>query len=253
MGASCLLESGSAFTCYRQQLKPKAAMSALPLRDVVIAFDLDGTLADTAPDLLAALRATMTEIGLPTPEPAAMRQMVGHGARALIERAGAAAKEGFAADQLDRLTARFISHYSAAIAVESRAFPGLDACLDALRADGARFVVCTNKRTDLSVQLLDALGLRHRFVAILGADAVAHKKPHPDHYRAAIAAAGGDVARSLMVGDSAADLESAHGAGAPCVLTTFGYSQVDVADLGAEALIDHFDQLPAIARRLMSA
>jgi phosphoglycolate phosphatase len=228
-------------------------MSALPLQDVVIAFDLDGTLAETAPDLHAALCAVMREIGLPAPTLAAMRPMIGHGARVLIERAGAAAKEGFSAEHLDHLTGRFIAHYSQALAVESKAYPGLVDCLDALSADGARFVVCTNKRTDLSIQVLNALGLTARFAAIIGADAVAHKKPDPGHYRTAIAACGGQIARSLMVGDSAADLESAHGAGAPCVLTTFGYSQVPVADLGAAALIDHFDQLPAIARRLLAA
>ncbi|MFZ4069143.1 MAG: HAD-IA family hydrolase [Caulobacterales bacterium] len=228
-------------------------MSALPLQNVVIAFDLDGTLADTAPDLHTALCATMTEIGLPAPTFTAMRPMIGHGARVLIERAGAAAKEGFCTERLDQLTARFIAHYSQALAVESKANPGLSDCLDALSADGAAFVVCTNKRTDLSIQLLEALGLRARFRAIIGADAVAHKKPDPGHYRAAIAAGGGQIGRSLMVGDSAADFESAHGAGASCVLTTFGYSQVPVAELGATALIDHFDQLPAIARRILAA
>jgi phosphoglycolate phosphatase len=223
------------------------------LDGAVLAFDLDGTLVDTAPDLLAALRKTMDSIGLPTPAADNMRQMIGHGARFLIEQAGAAAKEGFSAAQLDALTDQFVDHYRAAIAVESRPFPGLIGALDALTADGARFVVCTNKRTALSVQLLDALGLSGRFAAIIGADAVAHKKPDPTHYLAAIAAGGGDPAFSLMVGDSAADLESAHGAGRPCVLTTFGYSQVPVGELGANALIDHFDQLPAIVRRLLAA
>src|SRR5690606_4876931 len=133
----------------------------------------------------------------------------------------------------------------------SRPFEGLLAALDALEADGARLCVCTNKRTDLSLALLGQLGLLDRFAAVAGADAVSARKPAAAHLVEAVAAAGGDPRRCLMVGDSQADVGCARAAGAPVVLVSFGYTDVPPAELGADAVFDRYDQLPALARRFV--
>lgn len=223
------------------------------LADATIVFDLDGTLVDTAPDLVRALNATLDLEGLPQAPLATVRLMVGRGARVLLERAAGLSGVSFSAERLDQLTAAFIEHYRADIARHSRPFPGVEAALDALAAEGARLCVCTNKRTDLSQLLLDALQLTHRFSAIVGADAVANRKPHPDHFRSAVASAGGIVRRSLMVGDTAADVGAAKGAGAPVALVRFGYCEDDIERLGADAIIDRYVDLPGAARRLIAA
>jgi len=223
------------------------------LAGATIAFDLDGTLVDTAPDLLRALDAVMDLEGLPRPPAEELRGMVGHGARALIERATARAGATMAPARLDRATATFIEIYRADIAGASVPFPGVTAALTRLATAGATLCVCTNKRTDLSNELLEALGMRAMFAAIVGADAVPERKPHPGHFRAAVAAAGGTPERAFMVGDSAADVRSAQAAGAPCVVVRFGYAGADPDTLGADALIDHYDELDAALLRLAAA
>ena len=171
----------------------------------------------------------------------------------MLERGFAAAGQSLAPEEVGGLVTRFIEVYRGRIASESTPFPNLLPALDELTAAGAVLVVCTNKRTDLSTALLDALGLTSRFAAVVGGDAVPASKPDPGHYLAAIAAAGGDPRRSLMVGDSINDVASAQAAGAPVVVVSFGYTDIPAAELGAEALIDDFAQLPAVARRLLCA
>lgn len=228
-------------------------MTSGELADATIVFDLDGTLVDTAPDLVRALNETLDLEGLPHVPVDTLRQLVGQGARELIVRATARAGVTYAADRLDQLTKAFIEFYRADIARHSQPFAGVEASMDALAALGAKFAVCTNKRTDLSQQLLDALNLSHRFSAIVGADAVAQKKPHPDHFRAAVTRAGGVVRRAIMIGDTAADVGAARGAGAPVVLVRFGYCEEDVERLGADVLLDHFSELATACRRLLAA
>lgn len=223
------------------------------LADATIVFDLDGTLVDTAPDLVRALNQTLDLEGLPRVKTDSMRTMVGQGARVLIERAAGASGVAFATEKLDQLTRTFIEFYRADIASESKPFPGVAEALDALGALGARLTVCTNKRTDLSVQLLEALQLAERFSAIVGADAVADRKPHPDHYRAAVTRAGGVVRRSLMVGDTVADVAAARAAGAPVVAVTFGYSDGGAENLGADVLLRQFSDLAPVSCRLLAA
>ena len=220
--------------------------------DATIVFDLDGTLVDTAPDLVRALNETLDLEGLPHMQIEAVRRLVGRGARVLIERAAGISGVSFSTDRLDQLTAAFIEHYRADIARASKPFPGAEAALQALAAEGARLCVCTNKRTDLSLLLLDNLKLADRFSAIVGADLVANRKPNPEHYRAAVASAGGVVHRSLMVGDTAADVGAAKSAGAPVALVRFGYSEEEVDKLGADAVIDRFTDLLGTARRLIA-
>lgn len=221
------------------------------LAGAVIVFDLDGTLIDTAPDLVGTLNLLLAREGLATQPLAEVRAMIGQGARALIARGFAAAGAPLDEARLSALFADFIAHYLAHIADESRPFPGVLAAMDALERDGARLAVCTNKRTDLSVALLDALSLSDRFAAIVGADAAPAPKPAAAHLVATIERAGGRIDRAVMVGDSASDAGAARAAGVPLVLVNFGYTDTPARDLGADVLIDHFDHLPAACRRLL--
>lgn len=221
------------------------------LDGATIVFDLDGTLVDTAPDLYRALKAVMTDEGLPTPPAEKVRLLVGQGARVMIERAAAQADMVFDAFRLDALTERFVEIYAADIARDSRPFPHVEATLDALLAAGAQLSVCTNKRTLLSESLLSELGLAARFAAIVGADAVPARKPDGGHFLAAVTAAGGAPGRALMVGDSVADVGAARAAGAPVVAVTFGYCEEGVDALGADALISDYRDLAAVVRRLL--
>lgn len=222
------------------------------LADSTIVFDLDGTLVDTAPDLIRALYETLDLEGLPHPQPGQVKKLVGQGARALIERGASLAGANFSPKRLDELTAAFIEFYRADIAGGSRAFPGAADALTVLAGAGAKLSICTNKRTDLSVQLLEALKLADRFSAIVGADAVTDRKPHPDHYRAAVTRAGGVVRRSVMVGDSIADVAAAKAAGAPVVVVRFGYADQAPERLGADILIQRYDELPDAVARLLA-
>ncbi|HWA60061.1 MAG TPA: phosphoglycolate phosphatase [Caulobacteraceae bacterium] len=222
------------------------------LAGATVVFDLDGTLIDTAPDLIGTLNLVLAEQNLPALEFASARNLIGAGARALIARGFAAAGEPLDEARMGPLFARFIDLYLGRIADESAPFPGMVEALDALEAAGARLAVCTNKRTGLSVALMDALGLTHRFAAIVGADDAPAPKPDPSHLTTAIARAGGDSARAVMIGDSISDAGAARAAGVPLVLVSFGYTDIPVAQLGADVLIDHYDQLQAACEALLS-
>lgn len=223
-----------------------------PLRGATIVFDLDGTLVDTAPDLIRALHAVMQEEGLAPPAPAALRHFVGHGARALLHRGAALSGQEFSAPRLDALTERFIGHYRAGIAELSRPFAGAEAALDALRARGAILAVCTNKHTDLSLELLNALGMAHRFAAIIGADAATRRKPDPQHVLETIFAARGQPHRAIMIGDTDADVTAAKAASIPAIAVRFGYS-LEVDALGADAILEAYGDLPDLIDRLLPA
>jgi len=223
----------------------------LPLAGATIVFDLDGTLIDTAPDLVSTLNLLLAREGVAALPLSEARDMIGQGARALIARGFAAAGAPLDEARLSALFADFIAHYLAHIADESRPFPGVVAAMDDLAAAGARLAVCTNKRTDLSVALLDALALTDRFAAVVGADAAPAPKPAAAHLIAAIERAGGRRERAVMVGDSASDAGAARAAGVPLVLVSFGYTDVPARALDPDVLIDHFDDLPAACRRLL--
>jgi phosphoglycolate phosphatase len=221
------------------------------LAGATIAFDLDGTLVESAPDLVATLNVLLAREGL-TPLPLAQaRDMIGQGARALIAKGFEASGAQLDEPRLSALFERFIAHYREHIADESQVFPGVTDALDTLEAAGAKLVVCTNKRTDLSVALLEALGVAHRFAAIVGPDAALAAKPDARHLLVAIEAAGGSPDRAVMVGDSVSDAGAARAAGVPLILVSFGYTPVPARDLGADVLIDHFEQLPAACARLL--
>jgi phosphoglycolate phosphatase len=223
----------------------------MPLTGATIAFDLDGTLVDTAPDLIGVLNQMLGEHGLPPVPLASARHLVGGGAKRMLrhgfEEAGAVVRE----DDLPALDEQFVDLYRQRIARESRPFVGVEAALDRLKADGARFVVCTNKRTDLSLDLLATVGLLDRFDAVVGPDMVSKCKPDAAHLIEAVHLGGGDPKRALMVGDSATDLLSARAAHIPVVLVSFGYTETPVEELGGDVLIERFADLPDAVRRLL--
>jgi len=222
------------------------------LRGATLAFDLDGTLVDTAPDLIRATNVIMAEAGLAPVSSANTRNLVGRGARALIERAAGLNGHRFSDAELSDLVARFIAVYGAGIADESVVFPGVEAALDTLSAKGATLCVCTNKPTGLSLQLLGAVGLKHRFAAIIGADATPRPKPDGNHILHTIADAGGDPKHAVMIGDSKTDLDAARSARIPIILMSFGYSEEAPVSLMPDALMDSYDVLPAMAARLLA-
>ncbi len=222
------------------------------LTGCTIAFDLDGTLVDSAPDIHTALNRTLALIGLPPATLDQTRAWIGHGGRALIQRASNAHGVIHMPETLDGLLAAFIRAYQDDVATLTTIWPGVESALDSLAASGATLVICTNKPGVLSVELLRALNLSPRFAAVISPEMVANRKPHADHYIHAIRAAGGDIARSLMVGDSAADVGSAHAAGAPVALVSFGYTDTAPELLGADAVFRHYDDFPGLAARLLA-
>jgi phosphoglycolate phosphatase len=214
-------------------------------------FDLDGTLADTAPDLVATLNVVLAREGLPALALPDAREMIGHGARAMIERGLEAAGREVTPDHLDELYRFFLAHYADHLCVETRLFPGVVEALDRLNEQGFRLAVCTNKVRVHSVKLLEALGLAHRFAAICGRDSFPYVKPDPRHLTLTIEAAGGTPRHAIMVGDSRTDIVTARTAKIPVVAVTFGYTDVPVRQLDPDLAIDHFDELAAAVSRLM--
>ena len=218
---------------------------------LTVVFDLDGTLVDTAPDLIDTLNVVFTREGLPPVEYAAARDMIGGGARKMIEAALQFERRMVSADLVDRMLGEFIAYYSEHIADRSRLFPGVGAALDTLEARGCRFAVCTNKLEVLSKQLLDTLGLSRRFEAICGQDTFGIQKPDPEILRRTIAAAGGSMGRAVMVGDSGTDIATARAAALPVVAVDFGYSETPIRQLQPDRLISHYDALPEAVLELV--
>lgn len=213
-----------------------------------VVFDLDGTLVDTAPDLLGALNHVLTDAHLQPVDLATVATLIGNGARAMMERGFGIQGVTLPAAEMDAAFDRFIDYYIANIATSSRPFDGCVEALDRLRDQGASLAVCTNKRQDLSERLLGELGLTDRFAAILGADRATNRKPHADHVFEAVAAAGGSTARALFVGDSRTDERAARNSGLPFVFVTFGYEAEAVENIASDAVIGHYSQLvPALS------
>jgi phosphoglycolate phosphatase len=213
-----------------------------------IVFDLDGTLVDTAPDLTNALNDVLVRRGHDPVSIEVIRGCVGHGARVMIEQS--LARVGAQGD-VDRMLAEFLAHYETNIARESRPYPGAIAALDRLAAQGARLAICTNKRESLSRLLIQELEIEHYFTALAGRDTFPVAKPHPGHLTGVIALAGGDLSRSVMIGDSDIDLRTAKAAAVPAILVSFGYGASPIDGFAPEAVIDHFDELDGHAARLL--
>jgi phosphoglycolate phosphatase len=211
---------------------------------LTIVFDLDGTLIDTAPDLIETLNFTLTTHGLPAVPYESARPLIGGGARGMIERALIVDGRSAAAADVDLLYTPFIAHYAEHIADRSRPFPELEPALDRLTAAGYRLAVCTNKLEWLSKRLLDMLGLSARFAAICGQDTFGVQKPDPRMFWQTVSRAGGEPGRAIMVGDSITDIRTAGAAKVPIIAVDFGYTDVPVATLGADRVISSYAELP---------
>ena len=224
----------------------KPAQMPSPPKPVIL-FDLDGTLVDTAPDLIATLNHLLAEENCPPAPEALMRTMISLGARAMIVKGFELAQNPKTDEQLDRLFERFIAYYSDHIAVNSCPFPGVIELLDQLIARGTPLGVCTNKRADLSNQLLKSLDMDHYFNAVIGVDTLAFKKPHPGHILGTIEALGGSSSHAIMIGDSETDIKAAKAANIPVIALDFGYSLEPVANFHPDAIVSHYrDLLPLL-------
>jgi len=204
-----------------------------------VVFDLDGTLVDSVPDLTAALNRLMPSRGLAAFDEAAVTGMVGDGVKALLDRAFAA--RGRVTD--DAAMAEFLADYTAHAAVLTRLYPGVVAALTLLRDAGWRLAVCTNKPQAPARAILETLGIMPCFAALGGGDSFAVRKPDPGHLAATLAAAGGDPARCVMIGDHHNDIHAAHGVGAKAIWAAWGYGR-DVA--GGDAVASGFPALAGI-------
>ena len=209
----------------------------------LIVFDLDGTLADTAGDLVASLNHILAREGLAPVALEEARHMVGMGARSLLKQGFARNGRDLGADRLEALFIDFLACYEANIAVHTRLFPGVVDSLDRFAAAGWTFAVCTNKIEAPSVKLLGALGVERRFRAICGQDTFAWSKPDARALLSTIGKAGGSPDRTIMVGDSRADIATAKNAGVPVVAVDFGYTDTPVRELSPDVVISHFDAL----------
>jgi len=220
----------------------------------IVVFDLDGTLVDTAPDLLDSLNHSLGAGGLTLADPAGFRGYVGNGGRVMIERAFAAQKRALAADERDRLYTLFLDHYGANMPGKSLPYPGVVDAIQRFGDAGFLMAICTNKTEAFSQKLVASLGMERHFAAICGQDTFAFRKPDPRHLTETIAKAGGDLAKALMVGDSHTDIDTAKAAGIPVVAVDFGYTDRHVREFEPSRIISHFDELTVeLARSLMKA
>lgn len=217
-------------------------------------FDLDGTLADTAADLLDAANRAMAPYGLPALELGRDKSFAGRGGRSMIRRAlDLAGRDADAAEAMaltDRIYPELLAAYEDGIARHTRLFDGAERCLERLADTGWRLGVCTNKPERLARILLSELGIAERFGAILGADTLTVRKPDPGHFLETVRGIGADPTRSVMLGDTRNDLETARAAGVPCVLMRFGFAAEPLDELAPEATVGHFDEVPPLLERL---
>lgn len=216
-----------------------------------IVFDLDGTLVDTAPDLLRALDFALEHEGLNPPEDHEARNFIGAGARAMIERALAHSRIQFSKEKVDAIFRQFLAYYEDHIADHSRPFPGLEHALERLAAEGALLAVCTNKMERYAVKLLGELGLAGHFAYVAGGDSFAFRKPDPRHLTQTIERAGGNLNHAVLIGDSETDVVTAKAAEIPVIAVSFGYTDIPPAALGADRLIHKYEDLPAAAMDLL--
>jgi phosphoglycolate phosphatase len=223
------------------------------MNGATIVFDLDGTLIDTAPDLIDTLNIVFAREGLPPVPYETARTLIGGGARAMIVRGLEAEGRTVLPAELERLFRDFLAHYSEHIADRSRPFPGLTDALDALAVNGSRLAVCTNKLEHLSVLLLKQLGLAHRFAVICGQDTFGVQKPDPEVLRRTIAAAGGTLRNAIMIGDSLTDIRTARAADVPVIAVDFGYTDRPLSELGPDRIISRFTDLPLAVAELFAA
>jgi phosphoglycolate phosphatase len=221
------------------------------LAGATIVFDLDGTLIDTAPDLIGAANHVLAGLAL-SPRPAeALKPWISFGARRMIVEALAQCDADRSEAEVDHLLASFLTHYEGNIAQLSRPFPNVIEEIADLTSAGARVAICTNKREALAVKLIDALDLSGLFTAIIGRDTLPVCKPDPGHLTGTIVRAGGMIERAVMVGDSGVDIATARAAGVPVVGVTFGYSDAPISTLNPDVAIDTYAGLQGVLGGLL--
>jgi phosphoglycolate phosphatase len=217
-----------------------------------IVYDLDGTLADTAEDLVATLNHLLGREGLaPLPVESA-GSLLGAGARALIVRGFAAAGRSLDSQEIEALFADYLTYYSAHIVVHTRLYPGVDKALATFARAGWRQAVCTNKIEGLAKLLITKLGIAERFAFVCGQDTFGVAKPDAKPLLGTIAASGGSRNRAIMVGDSETDIKTARAAGVPVIAVDFGYADTPVRELGPDRVISHFDELMEACNGLLA-
>lgn len=217
----------------------------------IVVFDLDGTLAETAPDIMRVLNVILEREGLPALPLARARELVGAGARALIERGFKVSGRPLEPATLERLFEDFLTIYATDTAANSHLFDGVAGALDLLAGEGYALAVCTNKPILHTRLILDHFGISGRFAAVAGRDSFPHFKPDPRHLTMTIAEAGGDPKRAVMIGDSLTDIATARAAGIPSICVPFGYTEVPMVELKPDVIIGHFSELPGAVRRVL--
>lgn len=209
-------------------------------------FDLDGTLIDTAPDLLDSLNHSLDIAGVDQADPSRLRGFVGHGARVMIERAFAAQNKPLSDSLLDELFGVFLKHYAGNMPGKSLPFDGVLDTISRFQEAGYVLAICTNKLESLAIRLIEALQMNQHFAVITGADTFAFRKPDPRHLTETIRLAGGDPKRSVLIGDSATDIKTGLAARVPVVAVDFGYSDKHVETYGPTRIISHFDEMTTV-------
>lgn len=215
----------------------------------IVGFDLDGTLFDTAADIAAAANHGLAQIGRQPLPIETLKPMIGLGGLHLMGQA-LLATGGCEAGELDRLFPEWLAYYEANIANETRPFPGLLDAMDALDARGVKIAIVTNKRERFAVKLVAELGLTERFACLIGGDTMGpgNAKPSAIPIHEMIRRCGGG--RAAFVGDSIFDTGAARNAGIPSIACAFGYLAGPVEELGADAVIGHYDELIPTLERL---
>ncbi|HEX3430507.1 MAG TPA: HAD-IA family hydrolase [Rhizomicrobium sp.] len=215
-------------------------------------FDLDGTLVDTAPDILIALNVVLVREGRRPVTRTDLKHLVGHGAGTMLAEAFRQTGADLPDARAPALIDDYIAHYRAHIADESRPFPGVEATLAHFVEAGARLGVLTNKPQELAVPLLETLGLAKYFAAIHGAGRFSYTKPDARVFHHVVEEVGGEGAGALMIGDSTTDFRTARAARVPVILLTYGYTPDPVETLGADAIADEFAELPQLVGHILS-
>ncbi len=218
----------------------------------IVVFDLDGTLAETAPDIMRVLNVILVREQLPTLPLERARELVGAGARALIERGFRVSGRPLEPETLERLFEDFLLIYAEDVASDSFIHDGVPEAMATLAAEGFKLAVCTNKPILHTRLILDHFGITDRFAAVAGRDSFPYHKPDPRHLTLTIEAAGGDPARAVMIGDSRTDIDTARAAGIPSICVPFGYTDVPIESLNPDRVIRHFDELAGAVREVLA-
>lgn len=217
----------------------------------IVVFDLDGTLAETAPDIMRVLNVILVREGLAALPLNRARELVGAGARALIERGFKVSGRALDGETLERLFQDFLAIYAEDTASNSQLFDGVLDALGTLAGDGYTLAVCTNKPILHTRLILDHFGIAGRFAAVAGRDSFPFFKPDPRHLTLTIEAAKADPKRAVMIGDSRTDIATARSAGIPSICVPFGYTDAPIETLEPDFVIQHFDELPDAVERAL--